>query len=182
MKKQMLVLAVVVLMVFASIVPALADDGTGTLVLTGGSLSVSPAAITFAAFTLDGVAHPNVAGTTSAWSAVDATGSGAGWHMTVVATVPTNGASKTIPLSGLEMTLLDTAIAVVDGNTKPISSDFATATALTASAQNLASAALGEGMGSYTLQPTFTLDVPANTYAGTYNTTITVQMVTAPAS
>lgn len=177
MKKQFVVLAVTLLMVFASIVPALTAEGA--LVLEGGNLTVTPASITFAAFTLDGTDHYNVVGTTAAWNATDATGSGLGWHVTIVATVPTNAGSKTIATAGFEMELLDTAITFTDGNTKPISS-FNTAKALGIEAQTLVSAAIGEGMGSYTLAPTFTLDVPAETYAGTYNNTVFVQNVSAP--
>lgn len=181
MKKQILVLAVTIMMVFASIMPVLATDGTGTLVLTGGSLSVAPTAVTFAAFTLDGVKHDNVGGTTTAWSVIDATGSGAGWHLTVSATVPTNGDSKTIPLTGLDITLLDANIAKIDGHaTKPVST-ITDGLTLTGTGQNMVSAAINTAMGSYTIQPTFTLDVPAETYAGTYNTTVTLIMITAPA-
>lgn len=181
MKKQFVVLAVTLLMVFASIVPALTAEGAegeGFLVLEGGNLTVTPASITFAAFILDGTDHDNVVGTTAAWNATDATGSGLGWHVTIAATVPTNAGSKTIATAGFEMELLDTAITFTDGNTKPISY-FNEARALGAT-QTLVSAAIGEGMGSYTLAPTFTLDVPAETYAGTYYTIVFVQNVSAP--
>ena len=78
--------------------------------------------------------------------------------------------------------MLDTNIAVVSGNTKPTSS----VTSLTAipeapaAALTFASAALNTGMGSYTLGPSFELEVPAETLAGNYSSTITVSAVSGP--
>jgi WxL domain surface cell wall-binding len=175
MKKQILVLAFTALMVMMSVVPALAQ---GEVEVIGGSLSISAAPISITDVTLTGVAQNNIAGTTTPWTAKDPTGTGAGWNLTIAATDFTNAESKTIAVTGFEVTLLDSAILLVDGNTKPTSSRT-TASALGA-AQKLVSADVDTGMGTYTLQPTFTLDVPAATYAGEYTSTVTLQMVSAP--
>jgi hypothetical protein len=165
------------MLLLGSVVPAFAQ---GEVTVTGGTLSVTPAAITINSVTLTGLAQNNVAGTTTAWTAKDPTGTGAGWRVTVEATdfEKSGDATKTIEVEGFELTLLDTAVTLVDGNTKPTSS-FATAKALGA-AQTLVTAAAGTGMGTYTILPTFTLDVPADTYAGTYVSTVTLDIVSGP--
>jgi hypothetical protein len=154
---------------------ALAD---ATITVSGGSLSVTPAAITFQAVTLNG-GDQTSNGTTSAWTIADPTGTGAGYHVTIAATNFTDGASHTIPVSGFRATLLDANIVTTSGNTKPTSS-MTSATALSTTAQTLVSAAAGAGMGTYTATPTFTLAVPANTFAGSYTSTVTVAIVSGP--
>ena len=126
--------------------------------------------------------------TTGEWTATDPRGVGTGWNLTIAATVPTNGDSKTIAITGFEMLLesddIDCAVVedTCEGTNAPPTTEFGTAKALTVAAQPMVSAASGAGMGSYTLQPSFTLDVPADVYAGTYVSTITLEMVAGPAS
>jgi len=57
---------------------------------------------------------------------------------------------------------------------------MATATTLSTSAQTILSAAAATGMGSYSFTPTFTLIVPAATFAGTYTATVTLAVVSGP--
>lgn len=154
---------------------ALAD---ATITVSGGSLSVTPAAITFTTVTLTG-ADQTSNGTTSAWTVADPTGTGAGYHITIAATAFSDGASHTIPVSGFRATLTSGNIATTSGNTAPASS-MTSATALSTSAQTLLSAATSAGMGTYTATPTFTLAVPANTFAGSYTSTVTVAIVSGP--
>ena len=178
MKKVLVWVAVVALML-ATAVPAFAADGTATVVVTGGSISVTPKAITFTGVTLDGTDHNDVSGSTTAWDAEDPTGTGAGWHVDVASTGFTNAGNKTIAVTGFDIQLLDASIAVVAGNTKPTSSVTAM-TNLSATPVKICSAALDTGMGSYTLLPTFQLDVPAETYAGTYTATVTLTITASP--
>lgn len=156
--------------------PALAE--AGAILIQGGSLSIEAANINFTTVTLDGARHDNGAGTTSVWTAIDPTGTGAGWHLTIAATNFTNAGGKTISKDGFTMQLLDSAISVLDGNAKPTSS-LTTHTSI-GTLQTFASAAVNAGMGSYTLLPTFALDVPASTFAGSYNSTVTVSIVSGP--
>ncbi len=78
--------------------------------------------------------------------------------------------------------MLDSNITFTDGNTKPTSS----VTSLTnipetgGSALKFASAAVDAGMGTYTIKPNFELEVPAETFAGTYTATFTVAIVSGP--
>jgi hypothetical protein len=180
---------IVALLVVAGLLAAMAATvyaETATVTINAGSLSVTPANVTLSAVTLDGTDKTSTSPYTSnAWTAEDARGTGAGWHLTIDATDFTDG-GKTINISAADqefkIQLLDTNIAVVSGNAKPTSS----VTSLTAipeapaAALTFASAALNEGMGSYTLGPNFELEVPAETLAGNYSSTITVTAVTAP--
>ena len=142
------------------------------------SLLVTAQNITFPAAQLTG--NPlTVTGTTTAWVAEDTSGLGEGWHLTVAATDFVNGAAI-IPKEGLTMRLVDSEIAVVSGNTQPSAAPaFATFTSIGAT-QIFASADVGDGMGSYSLLPVFQLSVPAQTYAGTYLSTITVTIIAGP--
>jgi hypothetical protein len=173
------IMCAVVTVVLALEVLSLADTATAALLLTGGTLGVTAQDISFSGFQLDGQDHSDVSGTTiSAWTAVDATGTGSGWHVNVACSDFVNG-SYSIPVGGLDVNLLDGDVAIVDGNTKPTSSvtDW---TALSQSGIAVLSAGVGEGMGSYVFTPTFRLDVPAETYAGNYAAYITVTISTGP--
>ena len=75
--------------------------------------------------------------------------------------------------------LADGDIAVIAGNTKPTSS-VTSLTGIADSTVTFLSAAEDTGMGSYTVDPDFTLEVIAEVYAGTYTSTITVASVTGP--
>ena len=159
---------------------------TATVSITAGSLSVTPANVTLSNVVLDGgdKTATSASGSNS-WAAEDGRGTGVGWHLTIDATDFTDS-GKTIDISSADqefkIQLLDTNIAVVTGNAKPTSS----VTSLTAipeapaTALTFASAAVNEGMGSYTLNPNFELEVPAETLVGNYSSTITVSAVSGP--
>ena len=78
-----------------------------------------------------------------------------------------------------EILLADVDIVLVDGNVKPASS-VTTFTDIADNTLTVMSATEGQGMGSFTLDPDFRLEVIAEVYAGTYESTITVVSVTAP--
>lgn len=263
-KRILAILAVLALMAGA----AVASADSGTVVVTGGSLAEAITAVSLGGVTLDGT-DKTTTDTTNSWTAEDATGTGAGWHLTVAATdfvstsddvqeVYTNGVDGTFTLTyggqttgsineddsaatvetaiealsnvtsagvsgtGTEadpwivvfitdsgsgtMTSTDTTlvstirlatidisqadqqfqitlsngdIVVVAGNTKPTSS-VTSKTDIADSTVTFLSAAQAQGMGDYTLNPDFELEVPAETHATTYTSTITVTTVTAP--
>ena len=58
---------------------------TGTVNVTGGTLSVSPLNVTLSSVTLDG-SDKTTTSTSNAWTAKDPTGTGAGWRLTITAT------------------------------------------------------------------------------------------------
>ena len=164
---------------------------TATVTISGGALSVTPANVTLSAVTLDGTDQLSTsAAASNNWSATDARGTGVGWNATIVATDFTDGGTplRTIDISSADqefkIQLLDANIGVTAGNTKPTSS----VTVLTAipeapaAALKFVSAAVNTGMGSYTLNPNFELEVPAETFVGTgtYTSTITIAINSGP--
>jgi len=183
--KRIVALLVVIGLLTATAAVVYAE--TATVTITAGTLSVTPANVTLSAVVLDGTDQTATSASGSNnWAAEDPRGTGVGWHLTIDATDFTDGA-KTINISATDqefkIQLLDTNIAVVSGNAKPTSSVAALAAAIPeapAAALTFASAALNEGMGSYTLNPNFELEIPAETLAGNYSSTITVSAVSGP--
>lgn len=174
MKQQIAAFTLAASLLVATAVPAMAAETDGSLTLNGGTRTITPTTITMTTTGLTGM-EQTIAGSTTPWSVVDATGLGDGWNVTVAATefAEVGTPANTIPLTGFSIRLLDENIELVDGNTVPISSQIGYA-ALSATALPIAVAAVEEGMGSFTIEPEFTLVVPAATYAGDYDSTVTV--------
>jgi hypothetical protein len=187
MKRRSLaiIIAIALLALTASVVYA----EIATVTITGGTLSVAGNDITFAGVTLDGTDQVTTSASGSNnWSATDARGTGAGWNLTIVATDFSDGGTRTLDISSADqefmIQLLDTNVGVTAGNTQPVS-QVATLTAIPespAAALKFLSAAVDTGMGSYTLNPNFALDIPAETYVGTgtYTSTVTITAVSGP--
>lgn len=148
------------------------------ITLTGAPLSVSTQSITFPVTMLTGQVQ-TVSGTTAgAWVVRDPTGTGAGYRVSLRATNFTNG-PHSIAVGNLRLALANADIVTVDGNTKPASA-MTSLTPLSTSDQTLLSAATDTGMGTYQVTPTFSLTIPADTYAGTYTATVTATIVAGP--
>jgi len=149
------------------------------LVMEAAALTITTAAISFPNVTLDGDPH-TVDGSTSAWRA-DAVGETGGWNVTVSSTDFDNGSGKTIAVSNFQIRLLDANIVWVSGDdiNMPASTQT-TFTALSGTGLKIASADVGDGNGVYDLTPDFRLTVPAETYAGNYTATVTVNVTAGP--
>ena len=149
------------------------------LVMEAAALTITTAAISFPNVTLDGDPH-TVNGSTSAWRA-DAVGETGGWNVTVSSTDFDNGSGKTIDVSNFEIRLLDASIVWVSGDdiNMPTSTQT-TFTDLSGTALKIASAAVGDGNGVYDMTPDVRLTVPAETYAGNYTATVTVDISAGP--
>ncbi len=78
-----------------------------------------------------------------------------------------------------QITLADGDIGVTAGNTKPTSS-VTSKTDIGDSTVTFLTAATDEGMGDYTLNPDFELEIRAESYAYSYSATITVATVSGP--
>ena len=176
MKRKWLVYGIVFLLSLALAGQAFAD---ATVTISGGTLAVTPQSIGFGTVTLDGTDQTVNDGDVTAWAAVDPTGTGAGWHVTIAATDFTDGGTNSIAVANFKARLLDATVSTVTGNTAPASS-ITTYTALSTVAQTLLAATAGNGMGSYEYIPDFTLDVVAETYAAAYTSTVTVAIVSGP--
>jgi hypothetical protein len=161
-------------------------DGSPTVVLTGGTLTItSPVPGNFSGVTLNGTAQSSTSSVPT-FSAVDARGTGVGWNITVGATqfceqlsgsTCVASSPKTVPTGSLNLSAPSVSAGTGSG-TVP------TMTALTGfdgSSAKLASAAVANGMGTYNFgTSTLTLAIPANTYAKTYVSTITYTIATGP--
>ncbi|MEM7331899.1 MAG: WxL domain-containing protein [Chloroflexota bacterium] len=170
-----------VLLLGGLVATGFADDVTGSLAVTGGSLTMSavdnPA---FPGITLNGSAQ-----TTSDSIDIDVQdlrGSGAGWHLEVTSTTFTNGTND-LPTTAMSITGVTTSC---DGTTctDPTNGNSYSITvpagATAPTAVEFFDAATNTGMGDFTITPTFELAVPATTYAGTYTSTITLTIANTP--
>ena len=158
------------------VVPAMAQDTT-TAVVTAGTLSITAAVPVdnFVGRNITGAAQTTTA-TMDPYTVSDLRGSGAGWHVTGVASTFTATGATLAPGS------LKTAAFTVESNdtTSPDPTNLGIKT-LDAGAVTLASAATNAGMGNYNFAANeFTLTLPADVKAGGYVSTLTVSVTTAP--
>jgi len=179
---------------------ALAAGGPTQLVVSAGpGLTITGAAPGNFAATLTG-SDQTVGATLGAYVGQDTTGSGTGWNVTFQATqfacnagtgaCPTGG--DTLPTSSLLMappTVACNTGTSCAGRAGPPTVSISSNTALdSGTAVKVASAASKKGMGSYTFTPTnisgvsapLSLAVPSYAYASTYNSTLTVSIVSGP--
>jgi hypothetical protein len=154
--------------------------------ITGGSLGFvsSPSTVSFAA-TLNGA--DQTVTSSQAFDVGDATGSGAGWNITATSTTFSTGGGTPRSLA-LSATTVGSAPSVACDSgvtcttaTNSITYPFVLPAGSTApTAQKLYNAATGTGMGNQTVTATFRLALPANTYAGSYSSTWTYSLASAP--
>lgn len=192
MRKTALLVLSSALVVGATAPSALADDTNVTV--TGGSLSLG--SITtgdFGGVTLNGTAQSTTA-TMNAFTVTDARGTGLGWNVTISASSFKEYASGAYVESGKTLgasrfTMAQASAAKVDSSSSAIPSMTSGTYTLdadsnadgTSEAVKIASAATGDGMGSYTVTPgQLSLSVPANVYAKTYRSDVTVTLSTGP--
>lgn len=172
--------ALLLLLTFVTV--SFADDVTGSLEVTGGSLTISATDNPlFPGITLNGTAQTIT--DTVGIDLKDFRGTGDGWHLEVTSTTFTNAGGKTLPNTALTITGVSS---VCDGTTctDPTNSNTY---AITVPADTVAptaveffEAAAATGLGDFTITPAFELMTPATTYAGTYNSTITLTVANTP--
>lgn len=111
----------------------------------------------------------------------DATGSGAGWSLGISATPLTTGGPtpRTLPVDAMRITGVVAACAA-GTCTDPVNTVAYPLTVPTDAPVPFFTAAPGSGMGAFTVTPTVEITIPANAYAGTYATTITLSIVSGP--
>ena len=174
---------------------------TGTLNVTGGSLTLTTSSSLTWGITLNGLDQSAV-DTTAAdqqYTVNDATGTGAGWHVTMSATTFTNG-SFTLPDTGTLST--NGSVTSVSGTSAPTATcsgtctpptnsvtypvDFTTAaTSPVASTIYISAASTGLGQviigGSTQPNPVgWWLNIPAYASAGAYTSTVTMEVISGP--
>ena len=168
-----------------SAIAAFADSGTsatvavntGTLTESGPGSGVSATPVTL-----------NGSDQTTSYSlgltVTDARGSGAGWNLTITSTTFTSS-GHSLPTTASSITGVSALCVANTTCTNPTSSGVtyplgvpAAATAPTA--VKFYNAAGNTGMGSFTITPTVTISIPANTFTGSYTSTVSVAVVSGP--
>jgi hypothetical protein len=162
--------------------PAFAGTVPGTTTLTGGTLTMSlPASVTFAG-SLTGA--DQVLSTSQAVDVLDNTGSGSGWNVTLTSTTFTSG-SNLFPTSAVTdsaaTSACDSGVTCVLGDNTTASYPITIPAAATApTAVKIQAAKVNTGLGGQTWTHAMKLAVLASARAGTYTSTWTYSLVSAP--
>lgn len=163
---------------------ALAAEATSTGTIEGGSLSLTTSAAPTFSATLNGTDQTPTY--TLPLTIEDLRGSGAGWNATITSTQFSTGGATPHTLSTTASAITAVSNACVEGATCTDPTNAVTypltvpAGAEAPTAVKFFNAAEGTGLGKFTNTPTVTVSVPANTYAGTYTSTITLASVSGP--
>jgi hypothetical protein len=177
-------LAAVAAVCLMSPAAALADSVTSTGTVAGGTLSLTAAgAPTFGA-TLNG--DDKTPTYTIPFTLNDARGTGVGWNTTITSTqFKDTDTSKTLAADASSITGVVAAAADAGGTVTPVDNTIATGVGIPADVTapdpvKFFNADVDSGMGKFTVTPTVRVSVPANSYAGTYTSTVTLASVSGP--
>ena len=167
---------------------AFADSTPGSTVVNGaGSVTEVTTAPTIPTVTLAGI--DQTVNYTLPITVVDATGTGDGWNLTITSTAFTTGGSGAHVLANNASTITSVASACVTETSTCTNPSNAVTYPLTlpagASAPTAAkffNADADTGLGKFTITPTISIAIPANTYASQsgYSSTLTVAVVSGP--
>jgi WxL domain surface cell wall-binding len=154
-----------------------------TATVNAGSLSMSSSATPSVSVTLNGTDQTPTY--TAALAANDQTGSGSGWNLTVTSTQFTTGGGspKTLPTTASSISSVSdscthgTCTDPTNGTSYPV---VVPAASSPPTAVKFYSAAANTGMGDFTVTPTVGVTIPANAYAGSYSSTLTIAVVSGP--
>ena len=120
-------------------------------------------------------------------SVVDARGLavGGGWNLTITSTTFNDGSGHTFPTTASTMTGVATACGASSTCLAPTNAVANTNLAVPAgtvapAAVKWENAATATGLGTNTVTATISVAVPANVFAGTYSSTVTVAIVAGP--
>ena len=176
------IFALVAVLTLAIAVPGFADDITGSATVTGGTLNMSAG---------DNPAFPETIlnGTDQTQSdsinisVSDLTGTGSGWNLQITSTTFANGTGRTLANNAISITgasatcTSGTCTDPTNGTGYPLTvpADTTAPTAI-----KFFSAAADTGMGQFTVSPSLQLSIPADTFAGTYNSTVTITSSSGP--
>ena len=163
---------------------ALAADAGVTGTVTGGDLSLTTSATPSFAATLNGTNQTKTFTIPSVLS--DTRGSGAGWNTTITSTRYTTGGATPRTLATDASTMTSLASACQSGGTctnetNSVSLPVGVPAGATApTAVKYHNAAADTGMGVFDHTPTLSVALPANTFAGSYTSTVTLASVSGP--
>ncbi len=181
-----LVFFAILAMALGSSVAAFADSGTGaTVAVNAGTLSESgPTSVSATPVTLNGDDQT----TTYALglTVTDARGNNAGWNLTITSTQFNDGSGDTLPTTASAIQSTPSVVCSSVGNhctspnnsiTYPVTVPADTTAPTPVKFFN---ATTNSGLGKFTITPTITVSIPANTVAGTYTSTVSVAIVSGP--
>lgn len=190
-KKFVAVMITAVAMLSLVVLPASASAaGDLQVSITGGALSGAVIGFgNFSPIALDG-SKKTITADWTIGDVVDATGTGAGWNVSLTLTQFKEWLTDAYVTDGktLDSMSMNVTTAPVVTQVDETSSDSGTVTVVadavaldTTSPIKLLSSALAGGMGSFSVSDMgVTLSIPANAYAVTYKTEATVALVTGP--
>jgi len=148
----------------------------------GGSLSLTPpASVSFPSSTLNGL--DRTVSASAALTVTDMTSSGNGWSVSGTSTTFTDAASQTLPTTATQVTAA--SVSAGSPNCSLPTSIVSYPVVLPAGASPPTAALLYDaetstGGGTATVTLTLQLVVPANSYAGTYTSTMTFSITSGP--
>lgn len=165
---------------------AQASGSSTSVTLSGGSLSfgTTPSASNFPSTALTG-AQQTIHTSLATWDVTDATGSGAGWHVTFQASQFTGAGPITLPTSSLVLTAPTVGPNGVNIAAPPVIQG-ATFTLDAGSAVPIVHALAGAGQGGWIMTQAnagggdLALTIPANASAGSYTSNLTFTLATGP--
>ena len=152
--------------------------------VNAGTLSIATSATPSFSVTLDGTDKSG--SYTVPTTVTDATGGGAGWNLTITSTQFTTGGGSPHTLATSASSLTGVTSSCAGGSTCTNPTNSVTypvavpAGSTPPTAVKYFNAALNTGAGQFTNTPTVSVSVPANTYAGSYSSTLTLAAVSGP--
>ncbi len=151
-----------------------------TLEVLGGTLFVMAMAVDMGELTLMG-RDQLIETHADHWHAGDATGTGNGWNLTVASSEFNSGANS-IPVDGTDnfKIMIDGHHMEIEAGNEHPDSTVETFQPMGSTPLKVLSAGVGEGLGEYHFAPEFSLNVPAETYAGDYDALLTVSINSGP--
>jgi hypothetical protein len=163
--------------------PSAALATNGTAAITGNTLSMTPPATVAFNATLNGT--DQTVTSPQAFAVSDQTGSGAGWKITATSTTFTTAGGKTLPDTAVTVQSAPTAACAASTTCTLATTNVAypytlPAATVAPTATTLFNAAAATGLGNQTADATMTLAVPASATAGSYTSTWTYSLVSAP--
>ena len=186
MKKTALIAMLVMAAALLAVAAARAATITVNATVTGGAtLSVAGVGSPTFALTLNGADQTTTY--TLPVIVIDARGlaAGGGWNLTVTSTQFKDASSHTFPTTASTITAVATACGTSSTCTLPTNSVPNTNLAVPAAtvapaAVKYLNAANATGLGTTNVNATVSVAVPANVFAGTYTSTVTVSIVAGP--
>jgi hypothetical protein len=187
MRKPLLIALLTAFATLATASAATAITVSGT-VTAGATLTSTSVGNPSFALTLNGVDQTAtyVLGVTVVDSrGIVAGGANGGWNLTITSTQFNDGAGHTFPATASTMTAMATPCGASSTCSTPTNNIANTnlaipAAAVAPAAVKYENAASGSGLGTIIVNPTITVAVPANVYAGSYSSTVTVAIIAGP--